>query len=485
VEAHLEEEVTRVIGIHDDLQIINDRGILLNTAPSAMPCYQLLRYSLGHMMRHHLRVIRPTICKKVFAKLDEKAIETMCNLFAIDPSELSTTMRTRITLPTSCSGFAITALGDIAQAAFLGTWAKIGLQVAECVKHVAPLHVNQVPGLRETYESLRTEVGDVIMERLPTLESILLTSTGELQQELCQKLHERKLAQELAKPGPEQYFTVACSTTTAMDIMNMNLAIPGNKLDNAEATTTVRRLLGLQCIKGDCNSCDKNKKSAAPAEIPVDSGIFGAHKNELQLIITRRHHRIRDCMVDLLEKTAPIDNVQVDVKKEKAVQKYGFTWKPEFGKERNRIADIVMEVPGKRYIKVFDVTVTHPNGKDKKYRGDKHRFLNIAETAKKKKYAAVTVPEKDFIPLVFDSFGGYSESTFDYINSVVKNVAGNDRYLHTSVMRRIRDQIAIAIHRSAAQAFAKVNIIHPVSRNARRHGAPDGTGEKESMGEWT
>ena len=84
--------------------------------------------------------------------------------------------------------------------------------------------------------------------------------------------------------------------------------------------------------------------------------------------------------------------------------------------------------------------------------------------------------------MVFDSFGGYSESTFDYINSVVKNVAGNDRYCRDE---ENRDQIAIAIHRSAAQAFAKVNIIHPVSRNARRHGAPDGTGEKESMGEWT
>ena len=86
--------------------------------------------------------------------------------------------RVRIALPTSCSGFAITILGDIAQAAFLGTWAKIGLQVAECEKHVAMLHVNQISGLRETYASLRTELGDVIMERLPALESILLISMG-------------------------------------------------------------------------------------------------------------------------------------------------------------------------------------------------------------------------------------------------------------------------------------------------------------------
>ena len=87
---------------------------------------------------------------------------------------------------------------------------------------------------------------------------------------------------------------------------------------------------------------------------------------------------------------APIDNVLVDVRKEKAVQKYGFMWKPEFGKERNHIPDIVVEAPGKRYVEVFDETVKPSNGKDKEYRGDKHWFLNIAETAEKNTHPSRT-----------------------------------------------------------------------------------------------
>ena len=82
-----------------------------------------------------------------------------------------------------------------------------------------------------------------------------------------------------------------------------------------------------------------------------------------------------------------------------------------------------------------------------------HTFtLEKAVTRKYNRYIKnFQVTDKDIVPLVFDSYGGYARVTYEFLRTMSLSIAKEDHVLAAKLFRNMRDRVAVALHTGNAE----------------------------------
>ena len=66
------------------------------------------------------------------------------------------------------------------------------------------------------------------------------------------------------------------------------------------------------------------------------------------------------------------------------------------------------------------------------------------------------IVEADIIPLVFDTYGGYADATYQFLRVRTDEIGGNDPKLCGRALRLLRDRIAVALHTGQARVINSI-----------------------------
>ena len=104
----------------------------------------------------------------------------------------------------------------------------------------------------------------------------------------------------------------------------------------------------------------------------------------------------------------------------------------------------------------------HPNVTDKDTARKKLRTAYAAEELKFKRYCGnYHVQKAQIKPLVFETFGGWTENIYEYLYNVVKGIAGADDYLFTKLWRKLRNRIGVTLARGEGELILRLNALNP------------------------
>lgn len=97
-----------------------------------------------------------------------------------------------------------------------------------------------------------------------------------------------------------------------------------------------------------------------------------------------------------------------------------------------------------------DVTVTHPSFRSTSFENLSEKTLDRAVERKYSRYLdnydSKDLKKEDLIPLAFDSYGGYADITYKFLQRMSMSIAKEDNILAAKVFRNLRDRIAVALH---------------------------------------
>ena len=69
--------------------------------------------------------------------------------------------------------------------------------------------------------------------------------------------------------------------------------------------------------------------------------------------------------------------------------------------------------------------------------------------------------QRDVVPLVFNTYGGYADCTMEFLRRVAKSAGNKDDLLVSKIMRNLRDRIAVALHRGQVDLIKWLNRNNP------------------------
>jgi hypothetical protein len=67
------------------------------------------------------------------------------------------------------------------------------------------------------------------------------------------------------------------------------------------------------------------------------------------------------------------------------------------------------------------------------------------------------IRREDIIPLVFDTYGGYSPEAYRLLQQMATSMSDGDQLLSAQIMRRLRDRIAVALHTGHGEVINWLN----------------------------
>ena len=67
------------------------------------------------------------------------------------------------------------------------------------------------------------------------------------------------------------------------------------------------------------------------------------------------------------------------------------------------------------------------------------------------------IDKADVIPLVFDSYGGYADASFKFLAKMANTIGANDPQLAASVLRSLRDRVAVALYSGQVELINWLN----------------------------
>jgi hypothetical protein len=73
------------------------------------------------------------------------------------------------------------------------------------------------------------------------------------------------------------------------------------------------------------------------------------------------------------------------------------------------------------------------------------------------------IDKHDVIPLVFETYGGYSPVTFTFLKEFTLTIAQNDEELAGKLFRSMRDRVAVALHTGHAEVISQLNGMNYIS----------------------
>jgi len=146
---------------------------------------------------------------------------------------------------------------------------------------------------------------------------------------------------------------------------------------------------------------------------------------------------------------------------ETAMSVLGIPQKEDAPDRRDGVVDFYLENPATNHIFFTDVMITHPSCRN---RQNHVTHLYAAEEAVKIKYSRYIdnyeVNKADIIPLVFDTYGGYGDVTYKFLQRMAYSTIGrNDAKLTATVLRTLRDRIAVALHTGQSELIHYLNFV--------------------------
>ena len=125
---------------------------------------------------------------------------------------------------------------------------------------------------------------------------------------------------------------------------------------------------------------------------------------------------------------------------------------------RDVVVDFYLENPSTNHIFFTDVMITHPSCRN---RQNHVTHLYAAEEAVKIKYSRYIdnyeVNKADIIPLVFDTYGVYGGYKMSRTTDVASTIGRNDAKLTATVLRTLRDRIAVALYTGLGELIHWLN----------------------------
>ena len=70
--------------------------------------------------------------------------------------------------------------------------------------------------------------------------------------------------------------------------------------------------------------------------------------------------------------------------------------------------------------------------------------------------------QADVIPLVFETYGGYAPATFEFLQRISLIIARNDPDKAGFFFRKLRDRIAVALHKGQYQVISQLHSLNQV-----------------------
>ncbi len=256
----------------------------------------------------------------------------------------------------------------------------------------------------------------------------------------------------------DRYILTVHSNETSADFLFAPLTQANNRMHTFK--TSVRSFLGLPVTATHCNIGHCVRVPVAPN---------GDHSIHAHAALTKRHHRIRDALGHVFQRL--FSSGQSDYRRgfETTLDDLGFTQKvnaPDTSKAR---CDIYLENMATGHKFVMDVSVTQPGFEAEVSRTEPLSAAKKTTCTKVLRYVRnYEIDEQDVIPLVFETYGGYSPTTFRFLKDISMTIANNDADLAGTIFRHIRDRIAVALHTGQGGVIAQLNSLNYASLN-RHH----------------
>jgi hypothetical protein len=286
-----------------------------------------------------------------------------------------------------------------------------------------------------------------------------------LQSRLAAKLHElrHKQVQKEAEADQGMLYTLeATSNEMCGDILFVRLTNRSNRMGR-DFKTVVRKYLGLPVAKPGCSlgKCQDE---------PVHWN--GAHGYHASTLVTYRHHGVKQAISGIVESLQNVGQFPYACQQERSMKDLGMerrptvkkvnlgTKKKEKKKQEDRKIDIYFRHKGTGHAFYGDVRISELRYDKWLKKATSKSTLEHGVNVKYDLYTSEYVIDKnDVIPLVFDTYGGYADVTLKFLREIAGAVGDNDEVMVSKVMRRLRDRIAVELHKG------QVSIINWINRN--------------------
>jgi hypothetical protein len=184
----------------------------------------------------------------------------------------------------------------------------------------------------------------------------------------------------------------------------------------------------------------------------------GQHGFHAKARTIKRHNKVRDALGHVFQKLHRSGYCDYTVNFETFLSVLGIPQKPNAPDKSDAKADFYLHNPATNRVIITDVMVTHP-GFDKK---ENHTVpLHAASEGAKLKYKRYLenyeIDKADVIPLVFDSYGGYADASFKFLAKMANTIGANDPQLAASVLRSLRDRVAVALYSGQVELINWLN----------------------------
>jgi len=412
--------------------------------------------------------VKPSLTEAAFKKVDEKTVEVIARLLDISDGERDDQVNERIRLPGRLSGLGIVSYEIAAAPAFIGCIQAVGSRLAERIGE--ELSLDDIPGAREAYTELRMELGEhadlpdesaLFKEAKSTRPrgqqgTVDLGSIGapkrkaKLQWKLTAAKHEKIYArlQEQATTKEEKYIMEVTSNPTCADFLfvrgfRRTTLARGFKI-------AVRRFLGIQVTGTICNIQRCSNREAHGN---------GDHSYHASSRVTIRHTYVKNALGRVFRELHNAGTSSYTCHFETSMSTLGYSQKPEAKDKSDAVVDFYLLNMETGHKFCTDVTVAHPSfGEDESVENLSKLTLEKAVARKYNRYIKnFEVTDKDIIPLVFDSYGGYARVTYDFLRNMSLSIANEDHVLAAKLFRNIRDRVAVALHTGNAEIINWLN----------------------------
>jgi hypothetical protein len=219
--------------------------------------------------------------------------------------------------------------------------------------------------------------------------------------------------------------------------------------------TSVRLFLGVPVTAARCTIHPCSNEIIHPN---------GEHNFHAKPRFKPRHDRVRDAIGHVFQRLYMSSHCDYACHFETAMSVLGIPPKMDAPDKRDAVVDFYLENPATNHVFFTDVMITHPS-----FRGRQNHVtpLHAAEAGVQTKYKRYLenyeVNKADVIPLVFDTYGGYAEVTYQFLQQMASTIGRNDAKLAAKVLRTLRDRIAVALHTGHSELIHWLN-----SRGTRR-----------------
>jgi hypothetical protein len=173
---------------------------------------------------------------------------------------------------------------------------------------------------------------------------------------------------------------------------------------------------------------------------------YGAHGNHCSDKIIYRHNRIRDKILQFLRYLTQSYGLSKEVFREQLLENYDVKKKVDAPDQRSTRCDIVVvDDKSYNYNSYIDVIVIHPVPKS----GTQSNPMADLQEAERQKYDRYLknwhLAKPQVVPLAFETTGAWSERTVEFLQSVIKSIAGEDNALFNKLWRLLRNWISITL----------------------------------------